>query len=272
MRLGTSAEGGIFARLSEAAADFRRAWGRPVQVGRDPGKRITEAMLTLALCAGCVAIGAFYDASVSRAAAGLPAGVIRFFAVVTHAGASGYIFALTVLCVLGGLAGRGRGKGWRADAALAVLAGRAFYLFTVAAVSGLASQALKHAFGRARPKLLDMVGPLHFDAFSYDATYASFPSGHAVTAFAMASALGALAPKLRWPLLALAVLVAASRVILSAHYLSDILAGAALGHASAMLVRRAFASRRIVFEAGAAGAFLRAPGLLGGVVRRAAGR
>ena len=115
------------------------------------------------------------------------------------------------------------------------------------AVSGLASQALKHLFGRARPSLIDLVGPFHFDLLALKSTYASMPSGHSVSAFAMAVALGWMAPRLRLPLLILATLVAISRVVISAHYPSDVIAGAALGAASAIMLRRAFALRGLAF-------------------------
>jgi undecaprenyl-diphosphatase len=59
------------------------------------------------------------------------------------------------------------------------------------------------------------------------------PSGHASTAFAAALAVGLAHPRLRWPLLALAALVALSRVWLGVHYLTDVIAGAALGAAVA---------------------------------------
>ena len=65
---------------------------------------------------------------------------------------------------------------------------------------------------------------------------ASFPSGHSATAFAAATALGVLCPKLRWPLLALASLVAFSRVYLGVHYALDVLVGTALGVAVGLAV------------------------------------
>lgn len=58
---------------------------------------------------------------------------------------------------------------------------------------------------------------------------ASFPSGHAVSAFAAAGALAVLVPRLRVPGLLLAAAVAVSRVYLGVHYWSDVLAGAVLG-------------------------------------------
>jgi len=60
------------------------------------------------------------------------------------------------------------------------------------------------------------------------ATY-SFPSGHATVAFACATTIAFAVPRLRWPLYALAVLVAFSRVYVGVHYPGDILAGALLG-------------------------------------------
>ncbi len=233
-------------RLRADAADFARHWSHARPAMRSENRRVVGAMATLGACAAIVATGAFYDVAGVKWATTLSPQTVAIFAQITRLGDSGYVFALTILTLLAAL--WMRGAGGRRDVAFGLLAGRACYLFTVAAASGLVSQLLKHLFGRARPKLIDIVGPLHFDAFSISATYASFPSGHAVTAFAMATGLAYVAPKTRWPLLIVAVLVAASRVIIGAHYLSDVCAGAALGFGSAVAVRRMFATRRIVFE------------------------
>ncbi len=236
------------AKLRAAALEFFRAWGRVRHQERNKDLRVLESILTLVFCAGMVGIGVTYDAETVRWANRLSPDTIWIFEKITHLGASGYIFALTVCVTVGAILARGGGRGRKFDAAMGVLASRAFYLFAVAAVSGLVSQALKHLFGRARPKLMEIVGPLHFDPFSLNATFASFPSGHAVTAFAMAIAIGSMAPRWRWPLLGVAVLVGVSRVVIGAHYVSDVIAGAGLGYASAALARRAFAARGIVFR------------------------
>ena len=57
----------------------------------------------------------------------------------------------------------------------------------------------------------------------------SFPSGHTMTAFAAASALGGGLPVLLPLLLPAALLIGASRVFLGLHYPSDVLVGALLG-------------------------------------------
>ena len=57
----------------------------------------------------------------------------------------------------------------------------------------------------------------------------SFPSGHAITAFAVAVSVGFFYPYLEISLLAAAFLIAASRIILGMHFLSDVIAGSAIG-------------------------------------------
>jgi len=60
----------------------------------------------------------------------------------------------------------------------------------------------------------------------------AFPSGHAASAFAMASVLERhLGYRASWPALAVASYVAASRLVDNRHFLSDVVFGAALGEA-----------------------------------------
>ncbi len=57
----------------------------------------------------------------------------------------------------------------------------------------------------------------------------SFPSGHSITAFAVAVPLGLFYPYLQTTLLAVACLIAISRIVLGMHFLSDVIAGSAIG-------------------------------------------
>lgn len=85
---------------------------------------------------------------------------------------------------------------------------------------------LKLAFGRARPR--QELGTYAFDPLSGDE---SLPSGHATQAFAVASVIAAESPHLAIDLVAygLAGTVAVARIYDEGHFLSDVLAGAAIG-------------------------------------------
>lgn len=57
----------------------------------------------------------------------------------------------------------------------------------------------------------------------------SFPSGHTITAFCVAIAVSGFYPSLLPVLLFCALSIGCSRIILGMHFLSDVLAGAAIG-------------------------------------------
>lgn len=77
---------------------------------------------------------------------------------------------------------------------------------------------------RARPRAFDVV-PLGW----FPSDRFSFPSGHALNAFAIGSVIALAFPAAAIPVLTAAASVAASRVVLGLHWLSDVLAGAAVG-------------------------------------------
>jgi len=88
---------------------------------------------------------------------------------------------------------------------------------------------LKKATGRRRPGAFEP----HCWATLLPPDQFSFPSGHTITAFAVAASLSRFYPELAVGLLFCAVSVAASRVLLGMHFLSDVVAGAAIGAAVA---------------------------------------
>ena len=69
-------------------------------------------------------------------------------------------------------------------------------------------------------------------------TSPSFPSGHAMTAFAAATAIAVLCPRMRWPALGIALLVAVSRPYLGVHFWADVVVGALLGGAIGFAMAR----------------------------------
>ena len=94
--------------------------------------------------------------------------------------------------------------------------------------------ALKRATGRKRPCAISQ----HAWATLLPPDQFSFPSGHSLTAFAVVTPLIGHYPALMWHLLFCAVSIAASRVVLGMHFLSDVLAGAAIACAPPTLARR----------------------------------
>lgn len=206
------------------------------------------------------------DARASFGAMALPPGMVQFFRAITDIGTSGWMWAVAL--ILAGAASWARWKDkTRRDLALAAFGERAMYIMATLAASGLLPQAIKLFVGRGRPKFLEADGPFVFHPFSFSASYASFPSGHATTIFAMAVAFGFLVPRWRAPLLLVAAVIALSRVIVRAHYPTDVFAGACLGAASAYLVARAFARRDIALRFAGRHIVVRAPGLIVAALR-----
>jgi undecaprenyl-diphosphatase len=100
---------------------------------------------------------------------------------------------------------------------------------------------LKRAFGRKRPCTMEP----HCWATLLPPDQFSFPSGHTITAFAVALSLGGFYPAMLPGLLFCAASVAASRILLGMHFLTDVLAGAAIGSAVGSLAG-AVAARLVV--------------------------
>jgi undecaprenyl-diphosphatase len=85
--------------------------------------------------------------------------------------------------------------------------------------------ALKRVAGRERPCFTET----HCWSSLLPPDRFSFPSGHTITAFAIAVPIGIYYPSLLIGLIFCAMSVAASRVLLGLHYLSDVLAGLVIG-------------------------------------------
>jgi undecaprenyl-diphosphatase len=99
-----------------------------------------------------------------------------------------------------------------------------------AAATGTASlvtHVLKESVGRARPPVADP----GLGSLTAIPGNPSFPSGHSATAFAAATALAILCPRLRPAVLVIAAGVALSRVYLRVHFPLDVIAGGLIGAA-----------------------------------------
>lgn len=257
----SATENAVTGMAGRAAARLRET-GKNIVAGLTLLRRAPRAVFTrrggaitsgrLAAGAALVAVAAVwqmfvFDAALADAVRQLPRWIGFVFRAVTDFGKSGWflwpigIVLLAIAALATPLARMGR----LVAAALAV---RLMFVFLAIGVPGLFVTIVKRLIGRARPSL---TGP-PFDPFSYApliwrADHASMPSGHATTAVAAAIAIGALWPRSLPLMWTYAAVIAVSRVVVSAHYPSDVVVGAAVGLLGALLVRNYFAARGLAF-------------------------
>ena len=109
------------------------------------------------------------------------------------------------------------------------LVNASIFLFAGVAVSGVIAVVAKVIFGKARPPLFFSDDIYGFFGFKTGHEYHSFPSGHMTTITAVAFVLSSVFPKYTKLWVFTAAMVGISRLMLNAHYLSDVLGGALLG-------------------------------------------
>lgn len=183
------------------------------------------------------------DAPTAHYMATLPDGVRDVFRIITIAGESHYVLVPTGVAalVLWGL--------WKRSASAVLLwwMQANLFVFSAVAVGGILTNIIKIIVGRARPKHLLNDGIYAFEPLTTDGSWHSFPSGHTNTAIGAALALAMLFPRLRWPLLIMGAVIAASRMVVTAHYPADVLGGAALALLTCWGLGQAFARRGALF-------------------------
>jgi membrane-associated phospholipid phosphatase len=115
--------------------------------------------------------------------------------------------------------------------------------------AGLVADGVKLLVARQRPSHAPLDGATALDTFStwlpalhrealsgaYGHAWQSFPSAHSATAAGLAVGLALLYPRGRWLFAVFAAVACWQRIDAQAHYLSDCLAGAAIGCAIAAL-------------------------------------
>jgi membrane-associated phospholipid phosphatase len=140
-------------------------------------------------------------------------------------------------------------KLWLASAAVLAAAGgargrraAANGLVSVGLTSAVTNLVLKPLGARRRPDRATHNVPVTRQVTMPRTT--SFPSGHSASAFAFATGVAAATPEAGIPLIALAALVAYSRVHTGVHYPIDVIAGSVTGGALAPLAVAALERRR----------------------------
>ncbi len=195
-------------------------------------------------------------------------GTRNFFRALTYLGKSNWILILSGALILLFTWLGAKQASRRSNAAYRLAQQLLLFLFSTVALSGLGVSLLKNILGRARPKFFDKLGPVEFQPFTFDHEFASFPSGHATTAGALAAVLAIVWPRARLPLFIAGAWIASTRFLIGAHYFSDTVAGCAIGVASAYFIRDRLALRDWLFRKHEDGSIR----LRGGVMLRSATR
>lgn len=205
--------------------------------------------LELVVIAASVAVGAFLiiDPIVLGATRSVDPGTYSVFRAFTHLGRSNWILipsgiALIVLYWL-----RAQEISMLRRVAYGFASQILVFVFASIALTGLSASLIKNVLGRARPKLFDLYGSLEFQPMLFDSDFASFPSGHATTAGALAAVLAVLWPAARVPFFVAGGWIASTRFVIGAHYLSDVIVGFLFGAGMVYFLRHRLASRRWLF-------------------------
>ncbi|SDK31857.1 MULTISPECIES: phosphatase PAP2 family protein [Bradyrhizobium] len=122
------------------------------------------------------------------------------------------------------------------------------FLFVAVLFSILVGEVMKWVVGRGRPFVGGAeANVFNFSHFAGTPAYSSFPSGHSITATALAFAVAAVWPRARGVMIVYAVIIMATRLVLLAHHPSDVVAGALVSVICVLCVRYWFAARRLGF-------------------------
>ena len=121
------------------------------------------------------------------------------------------------------------------------------FIFLNILLSGIVTQILKHAIGRPRPVLFNGFEQKSLSIISFDSKWHSFPSGHTATIFAFIFCMVLLFPKIKNILITVAIIIASTRVIVGAHFISDIFGGALVAYLSSIFISKNLASKNILF-------------------------
>lgn len=194
----------------------------------------------------CALSAVFFDRPVALFFKAHVDGLVQsFFKAVTHLGeaqyylvSSGVLTLILVALSFRAAAPQARDR-WRR------LAWSPGFMFLSMAISGLIGNALKVSMGRLRPRYFLDENLYGVSPFNHVWGMNSFPSGHSQAAFAAMTSLMVLFPRYAALWLSIAVLVAASRVVTTVHWLSDAVAGSYLGIIVTLMLVRALRQRGI---------------------------
>lgn len=190
-------------------------------------------LFSLAVIAACIISYEMFDAPAARFCATIDSRIKEVFELITRLGLSTpYLAAAAAAFIY-----------LRFVKKNLMQANAAAFIFAAVALSGLANDLVKVLVGRSRPGLLLTEGVYGFKPFTNQYYYASFPSGHANTIAALCYGLSVATGRFKYILPSIALAVMASRVIVGAHFPSDVIFGAYLGVVVTELLAAGFEKR-----------------------------
>jgi undecaprenyl-diphosphatase len=214
----------------------------------EAARRLARHVLLLAIVLGIAIVALMYLLDAAEIGLMPPRGSADLWPVriVTEFGKAGLVLwsLAAMLIAIAVVAPRLRGT---SRSRLLALGTRLQFVFLAVLTPILFGEVIKWIVGRGRPFVGGRANAFNFEPFAGTQAYASFPSAHAITAFALAFAVAALWPRARVAVAVYAILIGASRLVLLAHHPSDVVAGALIGVIGAMCVRYWFAARRLGF-------------------------
>ncbi|MCJ8056468.1 phosphatase PAP2 family protein [Shinella curvata] len=213
----------------------------------------TSSLWILAATAVLVVVLLPFDPAISQRAQGLPGAVVTFNQRITDFGTfSWMIYGSGFLVILAYVAHRiSRNETLTGQTRTAWRLPLYFFVTTGATTSLV--HLIKLIVGRARPELFADHGAYSLTPFAYHDLYSSFPSGHSAAVGAFFGAFSMLVPRLRPLFLLGALVIGLSRIIVGAHYPSDVAAGLLLGLWTAIATAFVFAHRDWLFRFDARG-------------------
>ncbi len=184
----------------------------------------------------------FFDYSISKFFYNINSQTKSLFETLTHFGDSLYFFVPTILIWVAIKIIQNKNK------IILTISDISLFILLNILFSGIAVQIFKHILGRPRPPLFHSNNLTTLDIFNFDSRWHSFPSGHTATIFAFIFCLIFLFPKIKNILITIAIVIASTRVIVGAHYVSDIFGGALVAYITSILLRDKFFQKSKLFQ------------------------
>jgi membrane-associated phospholipid phosphatase len=193
-----------------------------------PAKGQSRISLVIAFACSLLLIAIVADAPVRDLAKSLDPSLVAVLRVITEFGNSAWPLSIGLMLLAAVVILTRRGTALPSEQ-LRNLRSMLLLMVGSVALSGVLANLAKNVIGRMRPSKAPDAEVLEFAMMTFRAGWASFPSGHATTATACALALAISCPSQSWAWLSIGLLAAVSRAFLGVHWLTDSLAGIALG-------------------------------------------